>query len=168
MADPVEKERVSAKVKPPETATCYEDDLYTWVQEQVAMLRAGRFDELDTQNVAEELADVGRAQYDKLESALKVILLHMLRWDRQPGRRSRSWDNSIYEHRKRVERELHNNPGLKPRVAEALEEAYESARAAASTQTGLDRDSFPEDCPYDWNEVMSREFRWGSPATGRR
>jgi hypothetical protein len=49
------------------------------------MLRAGRFDELDTQNVAEELADVGRAQYDKLESALKVILLHMLRWDRRAG-----------------------------------------------------------------------------------
>ncbi|RYE71367.1 MAG: DUF29 domain-containing protein, partial [Hyphomicrobiales bacterium] len=79
--------------------TRHEDDVYGWVQEQVASLRAGRIDALDLDSIAEELSDVGAEQYDKLESAVVVVLVHMLKWDHQPERRSRSWTQSIDEHR---------------------------------------------------------------------
>ena len=71
MADPVAKERAPAK--PSRRNARYEEDLYSWVQEQVALLRAGRLDEIDAENIAEELSDVGAEQYDKLESALEVL-----------------------------------------------------------------------------------------------
>ena len=74
-----------------EPHSAYRDDLYTWSCEQAALLRAGRLPELDVLNLAEEIEDVGSAQYDKLESALTVVLLHMLKWDFQPQRRSRGW-----------------------------------------------------------------------------
>ncbi len=138
----------------------YDRDLYTWAVEQAALLRSGRVTEADVLNIAEELDDVGNEQYEKLESALRVILLHLLKWDHQPARRSRSWWASISVQRKHVSRVLRKNPGLKPLIDEAVVEAYEIARIEATAQTSLEEDSFPQDCPYPWNEIMEREIAW--------
>src|SRR5437870_7790133 len=80
----------------------YERDLYSWAVEQAALLRAGRIAEADALNIAEELDDVGNEQYDKLQSALRVILMHLLKWDHQPERKSRSWWASITVQRNHV------------------------------------------------------------------
>lgn len=48
MSQPATKQRPSA------ARTRHEDDLYTWVQEQVELLRAGRFADVDAENVAED------------------------------------------------------------------------------------------------------------------
>ena len=40
----------------------YEDDFYTWTQEQAHYLRAGLFGAVDVNHVAEELEDVGNEQ----------------------------------------------------------------------------------------------------------
>ena len=137
----------------------YGEDLYTWSREQAALLRAGRFGELDAEHLAEEIDDVGSEQYDKLEAALSIVLLHMLKWDFQPTRRSRSWINSIAEHRRRIDRQLRRNPGLKARLGEAIEEAYESARYRASTETAIEVEPLPLSCPWDFEEINRREHR---------
>ncbi len=138
--------------------TRYEDDLYSWVREQVEHLRAGRVDALDLANIAEELDDVGIAQYHRLESALRVLLMHMLKWDQQPEKRSRSWVCSIAEQRSRISRLLHKNPGLKSRIEEACDEAYESAVRWAAQETGLVESDFPQEQPYAWNDILNRPF----------
>ena len=53
------KDKPTKAAAKPVPRTRYEDDLYTWVQKQVALLRAGRHDEVDALNVAEKLADEG-------------------------------------------------------------------------------------------------------------
>ena len=67
------------------------DDLYSWAVRQAALLRAGRLSEIDPVAIAEEIDDVGLEEYHRLESALRVVMLHLLKWDHQPDRRSRSW-----------------------------------------------------------------------------
>src|SRR5947209_19878105 len=126
----------------------YDRDLYSWAIEQATLLRAGRIAEADALNIAEELDDVGNEQYDKLESALRIILLHLQKWDHQPERRARSWCLSIAVQRKHVSKVLRKNPGLKSLVDEAVTEAYEIARIEAAAQTLLDTDVFPMECPY--------------------
>jgi hypothetical protein len=138
----------------------YERDLYSWAIEQAALLRAGRIAEADALNIAEELDDVGNEQYEKLESALRVILLHLLKWDHQPERRSRSWHASISVQRKHVAKVLRKNPGLKPAVDEAMAEAYAVARIEAAAQTLQEEDTFPLECPYSWSDIMQREISW--------
>jgi Domain of unknown function DUF29 len=138
---------------------CYDRDLYSWAVEQAGLLRAGRLAEADALNIAEELDDVGNEQYEKLESALRIILLHLLKWDHQPNRRSRSWQLSISVQRKHVVRVLRRNPGLKPLRDEAVTEAYEVARLEAAAQTLLEEDAFSLECPYSWNDIMEREIR---------
>lgn len=138
----------------------YDRDLYSWAIEQAALLRAGRIAEADALNIAEEIDDVGNEQYDKLESALRVILIHLLKWDRQPQRRSRSWRLSIAVHRKHVLRVLRKNPGLKSVRDEAVVEAYDTARLEAAGQTLLEEDAFPLECPYSFDEIMERPINW--------
>lgn len=134
----------------------YQDDLYTWVFEQVELLKAGRLGEIDAVNIAEELADVGHEQYDKLESALAVLLMHLLKWDHQPERRSRSWVLTVREQRRRIGRVLKKNPGLKPHIAEATADGYLDGRDRASIETGIDDRSFPATCPYSWDDILNR------------
>ena len=141
-------------------STQYDRDLYGWAVEQAALLRAGRVSEADARNIAEELDDVGNEQYHKLESALRIILLHLLKWDHQPQRRTRSWWSSITVQRNQLDRVLRRNPGLKPRVAAAIEAAYKDARAQALAQTRLSPRVFPARCPYSWKEVRERPIPW--------
>jgi hypothetical protein len=138
----------------------YERDLYSWAVQQAELLRDGRIAEADALNIAEELDDVGHEQYEKLESALRIILLHLLKWDHQPKRRSRGWQLSISVQRKHVLRVLRKNPGLKSLVDEAITEAYDIARIEAAAQTLLEEDTFPLECPYSWDDIIEREISW--------
>ncbi len=65
----------------------YEDDLFAWTQEQAALLRAHAVDGIDWENLAEEIESMGRRDRRELKSRLRVILLHLLKWQAQPSLR---------------------------------------------------------------------------------
>ncbi len=136
----------------------YERDFYSWLMEQARHLRDGRLDALDRDNLAEEIESLGREQFNKLVGALRVLMLHMLKWDHQPSLRSRSWVLSIEEQRLEIGDVLADNPGLKPRTAEAVARAYRRARIEAAKETGLDEAEFATTCPYSFDDLMSRVF----------
>jgi hypothetical protein len=52
--------------RPQVSNRAYRDDLFGWVEDQVALLNAGRLSEIDAVNVADELEDVGKEQYERL------------------------------------------------------------------------------------------------------
>jgi Domain of unknown function DUF29 len=103
---------------------------------------------------------VSEEQYDKLASPLCVVMLHLLKRDHQPDRRSRSRTLFIREQGQPVQRELHKNPGLKPLLDEAISEAFEDARDEASSETGLPLTTFPATRPYEYSEIMERPVVW--------
>ena len=80
----------------------YEEDLYAWTQEQASFLRARQSDGLDWENLAEEIAAVGRSDRRKLESRLCVVLLHLLKWQAQPGLRGASWRKTLRTQRREI------------------------------------------------------------------
>jgi len=136
----------------------YDRDFYSWSLEQARLVREGRWTAVDRENVAEEIESLGREQFNKLESALRVLMLHMLKWDHQSELRSRSWALSIKEQRIGLNDVLDDNPGLKPRIGEAMARAYRRARIEAARETGLDEERFPGQCPYSWDDIVSRVF----------
>jgi hypothetical protein len=101
---------------------------------------------------------VGRTEFNSLVSALRVLMRPMLKWDHQPERRSRSWLTSIETQRNDLDDVLADNPGLKPRIAEAIARAYRNARAEAAEETGLERSAFPTACPNSFEDITSRRF----------
>src|SRR5438105_4847662 len=148
--------RIAPQDAPP-TAD-YNQDFYTWLTDQARHVREGRWEAVDRENLAEEIESLGREQFNKLESAFRVLLLHCLKWDYQPSKRSRSWTLSIKTQRVEIEDILSDNPGLKTRIGEAIARAYRKGRIAAADETGLEEGTFPETCGYSLDELMSRTF----------
>ena len=146
-------------------ASSRDTDVFAWTRQQAALLKSQDFKNIDFLNIAEELLEVGNSEFDKLESNLRIVLLHMLKWDCQPDRRARSCALSIREHRRRVGRVLKKNPGLSSFLGEALEAAYDDARDEAAMETGLPLHRFPEASPYDWHAITEREFQIDPPET---
>jgi len=44
------------------TASLYDTDFYQWSQEQAQLLRLGRFNEIDRNNIIEEIEGMGKHQ----------------------------------------------------------------------------------------------------------
>ena len=101
----------------------YEHDFYSRLMEQARLVREGRWDTVDRVNLADEIESLGREQFNKLESALRVLLTHLLKWDFQPDKRTRSWALSVKDQRLAFQHVLEDKPGLKSRFDEALQRA---------------------------------------------
>ncbi len=136
------------------------DDLYGWVQQQMKLLQAGEIEKVDASELLQELDDMGRNEFARLESAIRLVLHHLLKWDHQSERRSRSWAITVSLQRRKIGRLLVDNPSLKPRVQAAIQNAYFDAREHAKRETGLPATTFPSECPYLWDEITLRPIDW--------
>jgi len=144
--------------EPTELAELYECDYYGWTGSQARALRERKVSRLDWENLAEEVDDLGKAERHRLESHLESLLMHLLKWAYQPQRRSRSWRNSIREHRFRIQRVLRDNPSLKAKLTQVFADAYEAARFSTENETGLDLGTFEEKCPWRIEDALRADF----------
>ena len=138
----------------------YDNDLAGWAMGQVAALREREVLALDWEHLAEEIEGLAGSERDRLEAALRIVILHLLKWDHQPGRRSRSWANSIWEHRRRAEKRLRVSPSLRSSLSETINEAYAGAVNGAAAQMDVRTRTLPVECPYSIDEIMTRPIEW--------
>lgn len=138
----------------------YEADYYGWIVDQVALLKAGRLSEIDTQNIAEEIRDIGTRQYDFLEDAARALIYNLLKWDLLPDRRSVSAVLSIDAHRNRITQLLIRNPTLATDTSKALGRAYLYATYDLMRDSDLPKSTFAAECPYDWDTVRTRHIKF--------
>ena len=138
--------------------TTYETDIIAWANEQAAFIRAGKFDLLDIEHIAEEIEDVGKSEKRELASRMAVLLMHLLKWQYQPDRRSKSWERTIKEQRRQIHRELKATPSLTPSLQdpEWRDRMWSDAVSAAIGETGLAH--FPESCHWDFASVLTDDW----------
>ena len=136
----------------------YREDYHAWALKNAQLLREGRFEEIDIDNIAEELEDMGASKERELESRLGVLLAHLLKWVYQPERRSNSWLATIEEQRRRIERLVRKNPSLKSKIDDCFLDAYGDARLIASRETGLNKKIFPEENPFTLEQTLNNDY----------
>ena len=136
----------------------YENDFYEWSKRTADLVRQGRFAEIDAENLAEEIESLGRSEKREFLNRLKVLLAHLLKWQYQPERRSRSWQATIMTQREDIALLLEDNPSFRPIGAQILERAYPLARTKAAFETDMEAKQYPESCPYTYEQVMSEDF----------
>jgi len=136
----------------------YEHDIVAWANEQARLLRAGRFDLIDIDNVAEEIEDVGKSEQRELIGRMAVLLAHLLKWQYQPERRSKSWRFTIGTQRKQIWIALEETPSLKARLSDNSwwERVWLEATRHAAEETGLF--DFPMSCPWAFDEIMDENW----------
>jgi hypothetical protein len=142
----------------PTRSPLYDSDFYAWSREQAELLRAGKLAEADIEHIAEEIDSMGRTEKRELISRLTVLLLHLLKWRYQPGKRGPSWEASIRVQRLDVGEHLDDNPSLSPLLPQALASAYRKARLEAIAETGLPGATFPEACPWTVEQALDDGF----------
>jgi len=136
----------------------YDEDFALWAAEQGALIRAGKFDRVDLENVAEEIESLGRSNKQEIHSRLTTILIHLLKWEFQPQLASGSWLASIAIGRDEIAKLIEDSPSLSAFPETILERAYRAAPRVAAAETGLPLSNFPKTCPYTIDQVLDDDF----------
>ena len=141
-----------------ERQSLYDRDFYLWVEQQAALLREGRLDELDVTNLLEEIESMGRKDKKAIQNNLVMVLTHLLKYQFQPDQRSSGWRGSIVEHRRRLRYDFKESPRLRGHASEVFTEAYEDAREQASAESGLPPRAFPKSSPYTLEQTLDPDY----------
>ncbi len=138
----------------------YDKDFHAWLFQTADLLRQGRLAEVDAAHVAEELEDMGKRERRALESHIRNVTLHLLKWRYQSDKRTPSRRKSIRNGRLEIQSLLKDSPSLTSQPAQMLVNAYPAARADAVDETGLGEEAFPAQCPFTVEQVLDAEY-WG-------
>ena len=136
----------------------YEQDFYAWTQEQAQLLRLGKLQDLDIENLAEEIASLGRQQKQELRNRFGILIGHLLKWEYQRHLRGKSWKITIDLQRDEILELVNENPSLKPYLEEAIAKSYKQAIALVVKETPLDKDDLPSECLYTFAQVFDQDF----------
>jgi hypothetical protein len=136
----------------------YDTDLLAWAERQAAHLRAGQLDRLDVEHLIEELEAMAGKLRRELKNRMRVLLAHLLKWQAQPKRRSRSWAATIAEQRDQIAALLEENPSLWQDLPEVARSVYPRAVRLAAIETGLPRQNFPPELPYAAEQILGDDL----------
>ena len=136
----------------------YENDFYGWIMTNALLLKQGKFNEADMENIIEEMESMGRSEKSQLINRFSVLIAHLLKWQFQPDFRGRSWHGTIKEQRKRAKILLKDNPSLKRMLEEILADAYELSVDQIEKETPIDLRLLPSECPYTFEQCLEENF----------
>lgn len=133
----------------------HDRDMHAWATQNAEWLRQGRLADIDITHIAEELDSMGRSIKRELNSRLRVLLAHLLKWRHQPQRRGTSWRLTIRNQRTEIRELLEESPSLNAQVQDLFIRQYREARELAALETELPETTFPTECPFTLEETLS-------------
>jgi hypothetical protein len=136
----------------------YEQDFCLWIEKALVLLREGNLRDLDLENLLEEIADMGNSQKQALESNLKIILMHLLKYKYQADKRTNSWRYTIVEHRQRIRKAFKSSPSLRRHFLQEFADVYLEARQLAVVETELSPNIFPIECPFTTDQALDEAY----------
>lgn len=134
--------------------TDIDKDLQAWCYEQAALLRDGKFDELDLPHLIEELEAIATGQRPELRNWLEKAIYSMMTWRVFEGRRMACSYVRISEARGMIDSVIETCPKLESEVPTLFNEAYSNARRWLALDTGLDIRLLPKEAPFNFDYLM--------------
>jgi hypothetical protein len=138
--------------------TLYDHDFLRWIEATTRQLRERRFADLDLEHLIDEIEGMGKRERSAVRNNLIVVLVHLLKWKYQPEKQSRSWQASIFEHRRRLIDDFEDSPSLRNYFLEIVPKCYENARRQAAIETGLEISTFASESPFTPEELLDYDF----------
>ena len=138
------------------TKTLYDTDFAEWSARTAELLRAGRYDELDIENVAEEIESLGKAERKSVRAQLQRLMMHKLKQQIQPERDGNSWRASIAEARRALLDDIEDSPSLLRHLEDNLQKLYQRAIEDAMRETGIEHAAVPDECPWALDALLER------------
>ncbi|KJR43712.1 protein of unknown function DUF29 [Candidatus Magnetoovum chiemensis] len=107
---------------------------------------------------SEEIESLGKNNKRELGSRLAVLIMHLLKWQHQPRKRSKSWKTTIRTQRREIERLLEDSPSLKYGIEIIISKEFLRAKRDFEDETGISKKMLPETCPYTWEQLSNFYF----------
>jgi hypothetical protein len=136
--------------------TLHDRDFYAWANEQAALLRAGRLEQADIANLAEEVATLATAERRHLVELVSGLLVSLLRWEFEPDQRSAHCRSLIDSQRFAIADHLRESPSLRSAVDEVLPRTYRMAARRAEHESG--HAPYRAACPYGADLLLDSAF----------
>src|SRR5437660_786851 len=131
----------------------FDQDETAWLDQTAQLVAQRRFDEIDHESLSEYLTDMAKRDRREVYRRLVTLLIHLLKWEFQPDRRSNSRQGTIMEQQREL-RLLLESGTLRRHAEEVMAKAYKEAVKQAATETGLAAETFPSDCRYALDELV--------------
>jgi hypothetical protein len=143
----------------------YDSDFYAWTQQQAAAVRAGIWDDIDREHLAEEIEDLYLKGSHELWQHLRELLVWLVAWSYSPQTRQAHpwWYVRIGNIRLQIDNILHLNPRTRPKLDKSLAEAYEHGREVGAEELGVPPETFPEQCPWTIEQVLDGNLDGPAP-----
>ncbi len=139
-------------------AGLYETDFYRWTVEQSKLLAIGKLEGLDLVNLVEEIESLGKQKQQELSNRLGVLIGHLLKWQYQPEKRSRSWQVTIQLQREEIRDLLFDNSSLKSYLDRALPKVFRLGLELVLGETPISKKLLPSECPYSFEQLLDLSF----------
>jgi hypothetical protein len=145
-----------------------ESDFYAWTQAQAAAIRAGAWDEVDREHVAEEIEDLWTIQCDYLGSLILGFLELIYRADTRDDEGNYYWQSAVIDfHRSMLDRSDARHPDrVAPLLAAQLPHEYAWARRQVMKRQTPPQATPPEQCPWSLDQLLDE--RWWPPEAPER
>ena len=146
--------------RPSRSHSLRREDFPLWAERQAALLRAGRFDELDLENLIEEVEDLSRRERETVESHVETIMEHLLKLElSNAARPRRGWLVTVDKQRARLAHKLTTT--LRNHLESELPALYGGVRRPVARQLEKDRvpaDPLPAACPYKLDQILDPDW----------
>ena len=136
----------------------YNTDFNLWLEENAHLLHKGFLQDIDVEHLIEEIEGLAQNQKQALKSNLRIVLIHLLKYQYQPEKITNSWVNSINEHRDRIYDILDDSPSLEKYLRDEFTKVYARARKRASRETQKLSNVFPIESPFTIEEVLDEDY----------
>ena len=128
---------MASNLMAPPAAALYQEDFVLWTQGMARLIENRQTEGLDWDNLAEEIRDLGNSFKSAMSSHLENLLNHLIKWELQPQRRTRSWEDTISNSRREIDFLADRTPSLKRHLLESFDNAYTRACRYALRETRL-------------------------------
>ena len=147
----------------------YTEDFYTWTQTTAALIRAGKWSDIDPESLAEEVESLGARDLREMRRRFKRLLTHLLKWQYQPSRRQtgHSWRTTIRNQREELAALFEQSRTLENQAADQVQRSYRGARLDAADQTRLPLTTFPPTPPWTLAQILDDDFFPEAPLEAR-
>ena len=103
----------------------YDADFCEWSMSQAEIIRAGRIDRLDVENVAEEIESLARSDRRTIANQMIRLAEHLLKLTYAQDRSPRyGWQKSVMDSRDEIAMVVRESPSLRRELPGMFEEAW--------------------------------------------
>jgi len=136
----------------------YDQDFYAWTKEQARAVHNKSWNKVDEEHLGEEIESLVSEQEHAVESHLANLLVHLLKWRYQPEGGARAGSRASSCRGSALPGGSNATPACALDYPLLLIDAYIDARALTASQTELELNIFPDQCPWTMEQLQDPGF----------